>query len=384
MSTRTDTFRLGLFILVGSALFVFTVVVLGAGRFFKKVYVMETYINESVNGLEVGSPVKYRGVKVGSVTNIGFVTDKYADFFSSKYRYVLVECALEARYFHNLSQADMERGMHEQVARGLRVRPVSQGLTGQLYLGIDYVNPDSNPPPAIDWEPRNIYIPAAPSTLSKVEEAVARISDTLGALNKQDLEAIIADVKTITASLAQFVKGGDKHNLGKLMARNLEDLGKALERINALLARPDLENLLTHAGHAAQGLDRVVSTAGDDAIAATANLREAAQSIRDTSQTLAAYLASPELKQNMAGLNKTFRSVNASAEDLRLAASRLQSLLTRVNALVAGQQGNIEGILEDSRRLMENLRELSGEARRYPSGVLFGQPPDKVRPEAHE
>ena len=331
MSTPADTFKLGLFILVGSALFVLTVVVLGAGRFFKNVYVMETYINESVNGLEVGSPVKFRGVKVGSVTNIGFVTDKYADFFSSKYRYVLVECALEARYFHNLGLADMERGIRAEVDRGLRVRPVSQGLTGQLYLGIDYVDPDSNPPPAIDWEPRNIYIPSAPSTLSKVEEAVARISDTLGALNKRDLETIIADVKTITASLSQFLKGGDKQGVGKLLAHNLEELGKAIERVNTLLARPEFEALLSHAGHAAAGIDRVVSTAGEDVIATAASLREATQTIRSTSQTLSEFLQSPELKQNMAGLNTTFKNVNASAGDLRLAASRLQSLLSRVN-----------------------------------------------------
>jgi paraquat-inducible protein B len=213
---------------------------------------------------------------------------------------------------------------------------------------------------------------------------VTRISDTLGALNKRDLEAIIADVKTITASLSQFLKGGDKQGVGKLLARNLEELGKAIDRVNALLARPEFDALLTHAGHAAAGLDRVVSTAGDDAIAAAANLREAAQSMRDTSQALSAYLNSPELQQNMAGLSRTFKNVNASADDLRLAASRLHSLLARVNALVAGQQGNIEGIVEDTRRLVENLRELSGEARRYPSGVLFGQPPDKVRPEAHE
>ena len=45
---------------------------------------------------------------------------------------------------------------------------------------------------------------------------------------------------------------------------------------------------------------------------------------------------------------------------------------------VAGQQGNIEAILDNVRRLMENLRELSNEARQYPSGVLFGDPPKKA------
>ena len=55
--------------------------------------------------------------------------------------------------------------------------------------------------------------------------------------------------------------------------------------------------------------------------------------------------------------------------------------LGRVNALVAGQQANIEGIVEDTRGVLENLRELSGEAKRYPAGMIFGQPPAKVTPE---
>ncbi len=38
---------------------------------------METYLNESVQGLEVGSKVRYRGVVVGEVRRIGFTYNIY-------------------------------------------------------------------------------------------------------------------------------------------------------------------------------------------------------------------------------------------------------------------------------------------------------------------
>lgn len=381
MSGRMNAFKLGLFLIIGSALFVLMVVVLGAGSFFKRVYHLETYLNESVNGLEVGSPVKYRGVKVGTVSSIGFVADKYADFFNTKYRYVLVECEIESRQFSNIPKEELARALRDEIERGLRVRPISQGLTGQLYLGIDYVDPKTNPPLAISWEPHYLYIPAAPSTLSKVEEAVTRLSDTLGALNKQDLEAIIDDVKAITASLSQFVKGGDKQGVGKMLARNMEELGKAIDRINELLAKPEFDSFISNASRAAKGVDRIVESAGDNILAIAASMREASENIQRTSKALEKTLASPEMQASMAGLGKTLKNVNSSADDIRAAAARLHSLLGRVNALVAGQQANIEGIVEDTRGVLENLRELSGEAKRNPSGMIFGQPPAKVNPE---
>ena len=42
------------------------IVILGAGRFFETTYPLETYFDESVNGLAVGSPVKLRGVAGGT------------------------------------------------------------------------------------------------------------------------------------------------------------------------------------------------------------------------------------------------------------------------------------------------------------------------------
>jgi len=63
-------FKLGLFILIGAGLIGAAVIVLGAGRLLEKQIAVETLFDESVDGLEVGSPVKYRGVQIGRVTSL--------------------------------------------------------------------------------------------------------------------------------------------------------------------------------------------------------------------------------------------------------------------------------------------------------------------------
>lgn len=90
MSRKTNPFRLGLFIIIGTLLLVCVLAILGRGKSSSIRLRLETYLNESVNGLEVGSPIKFRGVKIGSVSQIGFVTDHYVTMDQSALRYVYV------------------------------------------------------------------------------------------------------------------------------------------------------------------------------------------------------------------------------------------------------------------------------------------------------
>ena len=70
-------FRVGVFVLVGFALIVVFVIALGGQALFRETVLMVTYFDESVQGLEVGSPVKVRGVELGSVAEIGMVGAHY-------------------------------------------------------------------------------------------------------------------------------------------------------------------------------------------------------------------------------------------------------------------------------------------------------------------
>src|ERR1700730_10683108 len=76
MAAATNHWKLGLFVVVGIVLALCTLVFLGAQSLKKQVVSYKTYFDESVQGLEVGSPVKFRGVTIGNVSNIDVASDQ--------------------------------------------------------------------------------------------------------------------------------------------------------------------------------------------------------------------------------------------------------------------------------------------------------------------
>ena len=92
---KASYFKIGLFIIVGTIIGAIGVVALGVGTIFQKKVLVETYIDESVQGLDVGSSVKFRGVQVGKVETISLTSAEYP----TKRRYVLVRIGLTTKIF---------------------------------------------------------------------------------------------------------------------------------------------------------------------------------------------------------------------------------------------------------------------------------------------
>lgn len=371
-----DYFKLGLFVIGGALLLLVVLFALGLGRFFQKTYKIETYINESVNGLEQGSAVKYRGVRVGSVTEIGFVALKYGSKADGN-RYVFVECTLDKDLFGGLGNKPSDEQAADEVARGLRARPISQGLTGQLFLGLDYVDPGRNQHLPINWEPSNIYIPSAPSTLSRVEQAVLGISNTLSGLEEAQLPEAVKSFRRFADSASTVLEGTDAREVGVRLSATLEQARKLLARINTLVEDPAVGTLLPDAAKTMAGARKLMEGSGPDAATLLREARETTTSLKASAKALESFLTSPETRKQLSEMPGAMQQARETVGELKSAAMRLNAVLGRVENLTASQQANVESVLDNARQLIENLRELTGEAKRYPSGMLFGPPPTK-------
>src|ERR1700761_2605806 len=78
MDGRSLYLRVGLLIVCGALLLVAVIWFLTGGE-IRHGALFESYFSESVQGLEVGGAVKYRGVTIGRVTDIGLVSAQYGD-----------------------------------------------------------------------------------------------------------------------------------------------------------------------------------------------------------------------------------------------------------------------------------------------------------------
>src|SRR5512143_3539214 len=144
MAVKANYFKLGLFVIGAIVVGVLILLIIGSGRWFQPRITIETYFNESVQGLDIGSKMKYRGVVIGEVTRISFTYTKYESdkAMGERKRYVLVEAQLEPRLVGGKASADIASpettGL--EVERGLRVRLAPQGITGTNYLEVDYLD----------------------------------------------------------------------------------------------------------------------------------------------------------------------------------------------------------------------------------------------------
>ena len=198
MSQKANYFKLGLFVIGAMVAGILVLVIIGTGRFFERKVIIETYFKESVQGLDIGSKLKYRGVTIGEVTRISFTYVNYQlDLpITQRDRYVLVEAQLQPRLVGGRAAAgDMTNPENAQmeVEKGLRLRLAPQGITGTSYLEMDYIEP---PPPVlpISWTPDNVYIPSAPSTVTAIVNAA---QDIMEQLHRIDVEATVANINKL-------------------------------------------------------------------------------------------------------------------------------------------------------------------------------------------
>jgi ABC-type transporter Mla subunit MlaD len=200
-------FKIGTFVLLGLGLIVFALLVFGSSKMFQPIVYVETYFEESIQGISEGTPVKYRGLQIGYIKEIAFTSEIYKNngdpSIKIHNRSIYVKIAITSKLFTQLGNKVTEM-LSEEVAQGLRVKLVTQGLTGTSYLEFDYINPKSSKPPtAITWHPINFYVPSATSTLARLSENAQYIMNELKDIN---FKKIFQDIDQLTISLSKMAE----------------------------------------------------------------------------------------------------------------------------------------------------------------------------------
>lgn len=371
MSERANSFKLGLFTLVAVLLLLGFLAALGAGVFRSRGVVAETYTTDSVLGLEVRAPVRFRGVRVGEVTFIGFVAQRYDANFSAGQNmagYVMIQMNLDTRTGLDVSQT--EETLEKALQQGLHARLASSSLMGPAFLDLVFISGDSQSPPLdITWKPEGIVIPASPSVMSQITSSLETLATHLARI---DFKNTFTKLDNLLAHADEALSETGIADLKRSAMDMLESANKAAARLRTVLENPAIDRILGNVDEISASLN-----SGDpksrDLAQFVRELPAVAQNLRDASGRVDQILADPKTTRLLDNLDKTLESTPAAAEDVR-------QLVRRLNAVVAESQSNIEQSLSILRSVLENIDALSADAKNNPSRLLFGEPPPRIRP----
>jgi paraquat-inducible protein B len=182
MATPSNHWKLGLFVVTGVIVGMLCIVLLGARGLHKETVAYQSFMDESVQGLETGSPVKFRGVTIGNVSDIGVAPDL---------RHVRLTSELAVKDLVLMGLATGEgKSVRVHIPPDLRVQLASAGLTGVKFLQLDFFNPKNNPAPTLPFATPPNYIPAAVSTMKNLEDAVVQAVDRFPEMADASLQVL--------------------------------------------------------------------------------------------------------------------------------------------------------------------------------------------------
>jgi paraquat-inducible protein B len=248
--TRANPKIVGGFIIGGMLLLLLAIGSLVSGKFFTRSTTFVSFFPESVRGLQIGSPVTFRGVPLGQVTGI-------EAFMNSRETGIDIEVTFEVnleRIHDPAGGANQVQGMNPAdaarflVGKGLRAELQSTSLvTGQLYVDLDF-HP-AEPPRQLDMPTRFPQIPTAPTKLqvlgSRIEKLATALSDLPLAEIGRDLSETLLAIRDLARSpeirQALTAAGG----AGKDLSRTLSSVDRLVTDLRGKVGEVDVKQIVT-------------------------------------------------------------------------------------------------------------------------------------------
>ena len=321
MNDQTQKFRIGLFVLGGVAVLLAMLFFFGLSNLFTHRAKVQSFFSESVQGLTVGSAVKYRGVPIGTVTRIVIrVSDKLVqvdmevDFDTFVNNRVNGRLQQE-REFRRFFQAELEQGM--------RCRLEYTGITGLRYIDFDYfATPGESlrEPPADARESGVLYIPAVPSSFHDLLEALGTSLERISRVRFEEIS---------------------------------DGLERSLSELSGLLADPALKSAINR-------------------------INDAAENLESGTRTITRVFSENRINQFLDLLEKDLQAIDALTRQL-IAESReakipqsTAAFRDAADAFIDGQS-QLANTLEKLNQALDSLRELADYLNQDPSSLISGK-----------
>ena len=332
MSQKANPTIIGIFTLAALILATIAVVVFGAGKYFERSHSVLLYFDKSANGLQVGSDVRFGGVRIGRVKSISVLVDREQNRKIIPVVVELGENDLQLISSESGGGIDFSTrdGVEKAVSAGLRAGMKQQSLvTGQLYIEFDIV-PDT---PGFTYRSHSEpTLPVVPTIGTEIDELISGIADGLKKFNALDLDGVMIDLREVLSSAKDQITQLDMQSINDNVIAITADVRKITGDEKLSSAVENLDSALTQ-------IDQLVTKANNG--------------------------ITPLLDDFNAVILKT----DAGLARMQEAATEIQQLSNpRAPVLM-----RLQNVLSETERASRALKELTNDLKRNPNSILTGR-----------
>jgi paraquat-inducible protein B len=330
MSKRAKPTAIGAFVLGAVVIGIMLIVYFGSLKFFAKEQRYVLYFNNSVNGLNVGAPVKFKGVQVGKVEEIRIFSSGVDDLTHGAYIPVIISIDYTLLENHGIMHdLGNEVVLQKHIDAGFRGQLELESLiSGQLFIELDY-DKDS-PANFVQATGDYLEIPTRKSTIDEAGEAASRV---------------FADLRSVD------------------IAYMYNEFMRLVENLNAKVEQLDIQGVQNHF---VQATDSVTNLANSVDVKDILNqIEDVTTRASDLMQTLQGEVAPAKAKMSglMDEIQKTVATLNEAGQTLN-------NSMAPDSALSIELQNNLRSL----RQMLQSATQLLQYLERHPNGLLSGRP----------
>ncbi len=329
MSTKVSPTLIGAFVIGAVALIVIAILLLGSGRLFRQTRDFVLYFDNSVNGLRVGAPVKFKGVEVGSVKDIRLQLEKGAEVNKIP---VIIEIDLEKLTLRGatpLIAVDPE-ALHKVIVDGFRGQLEMESLvTGLLYVALDFF--PGTPINFVQQDNVNNKYPEIPTLPTSLEQAKGAVERILNKLEEIDFKRLIDSLTKTSDGVGQLVSVNSP-----TVKSILQSVDQAMPQLRGAIS--DFRKLTTTADH---NIENVSGDLHQTLTAAQSAIDQIAATMKEAETTIISLRGTIDPNSpTVYELTKSLREVTGAARSVRVLANTLDR---NPQAIISGNPENPEG-----------------------------------------
>jgi len=238
---EANRWKLGLFIIIGVTILIGGIFFFGISQFLIPKVKVATIFRESVDGLSVGSPVKYNGVPMGIVSDIqiehrGSITvymELYPKVLSLRDRTNVIKNIRSRKYVKNF--------LDSYVQQGFRCTLQLAGISGNKYIGIEQYDQLSD----VQLSPEikkiigdNLYIPSVPTYIAGVAGNVSEILNKIAEINFNEIGANVKNsldtIQSLLLKVNSLLTTLESQELGNILLQTTSKLDETLQAATEL------------------------------------------------------------------------------------------------------------------------------------------------------